>query len=88
MAEFLNNASRDWIEDAHCRNTKLDTDLFFPERGASARLAEQLCGPCTVKTECLRFALDNNEWMGIWGGKSGRERRIIKQLEAKSRAWV
>ena len=88
MGEGLNNASRDWLEDAHCRNTNMDTNLFFPERGQTKTKAEWLCRPCTVKNECLRYALDNNEWMGIWGGKSGRERRKIKQLEAGGRVWL
>lgn len=88
MGEGLNNTSRDWLEDAHCRNTKMDTNLFFPERGVRGLTAEQLCRPCTVKDECLRYALENNEWMGIWGGKSGRERRRIKQLEARGRRWI
>lgn len=88
MTETLKNPEQGWVEDAHCRTNGLNTDLFFPEQGATSRTAAQLCGPCTVKEECLRFALDNNQWIGIWGGRSGRERRIIKQQEAKGFAWV
>jgi WhiB family redox-sensing transcriptional regulator len=88
MAEHLTNAAQGWVEHAHCRITRINPDYFFPERGGSAqKQAEKLCAPCTVKDECLRFALDNNEWMGIWGGKSGRQRRKIKQLEAKGIDW-
>lgn len=69
----------EWFERAYCRVKKIDPALFFPERGASSRTAEQLCEPCTVKTECLSYSLDNNLWIGIWGGKSGRQRRDIQQ---------
>ena len=78
----------EWVKQAHCRTARIKTDYFFPVRGGSKQSqAETLGAQSTVKDECLRFALDNNEWQGIWGGKSGRQRRLIKQLEAQGIAW-
>lgn len=89
MAEHLLNAAQDWVKDAHCRTNKINPNYFFPERGGSVQnQAEKLCAPCAVKDECLRFALDNNEWQGIWGGTSGRQRRIIKQLRAANESFI
>jgi hypothetical protein len=33
-----------------------------------------VCGGCPAKTECLQFALDNNEREGVWGGLTPDER--------------
>ena len=67
-----------WMEKANCATHK--KDIFFPERGESHKIlvAQKLCAACEVKSECLQFGLDNNE-TGIWGGTTGRERRLLKQ---------
>ena len=57
----------------------LDADLFFPERGASTRLAKSVCRQCPVQEECLEYAVNNREKFGIWGGLSERERRAIRK---------
>ncbi len=63
----------DWIAQANCRG--LAVELFFPERGVSTTEAKQVCAACTVRTECLDYALTNYERWGTWGGKSERQRR-------------
>lgn len=67
-----------WQEHANCLG--VDPDLFFPERGASTREAKAVCAVCTVRVECLEYALGNAEKFGIWGGMSERERRRIRRL--------
>lgn len=67
-----------WQENANCMG--VDPDLFFPERGASTREAKAVCAACTVRVECLEYALANAEKFGIWGGMSERERRRIRRL--------
>ena len=56
---------------------------FFPEnrRSEGAKLAKQFCGVCQVRQQCLRFALDNDEQYGIWGGTDPRERAWLKAPE-------
>ena len=34
---------------------------------------------CEVRSECLEYALANDERFGIWGGLSERERRKLKK---------
>jgi WhiB family redox-sensing transcriptional regulator len=41
--------------------------------------ARQVCGQCTVRSECLDYALDTNQDSGIWGGLSEEERRVIRR---------
>jgi WhiB family transcriptional regulator, redox-sensing transcriptional regulator len=65
-----------WRADALCAET--DPEAFFPEKGGSTREAKRVCVGCAVRTECLEFALDNDERFGIWGGLSERERRRVR----------
>jgi WhiB family redox-sensing transcriptional regulator len=67
----------EWVRWAECAGC--DPDLFFPERGASTRQAKAVCTGCPVREECLEYALSNGEKFGIWGGKSERERRILRR---------
>jgi WhiB family redox-sensing transcriptional regulator len=65
-----------WRLDALCAET--DPEAFFPEKGGSTREAKRVCTGCTVRAECLEFALTNDERFGIWGGLSERERRRLR----------
>ena len=66
-----------WQADALCAQT--DPEAFFPEKGGSTRDAKKVCGACTVKEQCLEYALANDERFGIWGGMSERERRRLRK---------
>ncbi|WP_062078061.1 WhiB family transcriptional regulator [Demequina globuliformis] len=66
-----------WQERALCAQT--DPEAFFPEKGGSTREAKKVCASCEVRTECLDYALENDERFGIWGGLSERERRKLKR---------
>lgn len=66
-----------WQERALCAQT--DPEAFFPEKGGSTREAKRVCTGCEVRSECLDYALDNDERFGIWGGLSERERRRLKK---------
>ena len=66
-----------WQERALCAQT--DPEAFFPEKGGSTREAKRVCVGCEVRSECLEYALENDERFGIWGGLSERERRKLKK---------
>ena len=68
----LNN---DWAAQAACRTTDPDT-LFV--QGAAQNRVKAICLGCTVRTECLADALDNNVEFGVWGGMTERERRALR----------
>ena len=72
-------ASRDWRDDAACRET--DADKFFPEGepsvpavAAQVREAQTVCSTCTVRLPCLDFATVTRQAHGVWGGTSEDER--------------
>jgi WhiB family redox-sensing transcriptional regulator len=80
LASTLRVYSEPWMADAICAQT--DPEAFYPEKGGSTAEAKRVCMGCPVRTDCLEYALENNERFGIFGGKSERERRKI----AKERA--
>lgn len=66
-----------WQADALCAQT--DPEAFFPEKGGSTREAKRICESCEVTSQCLDYALQNDERFGIWGGLSERERRKLRK---------
>ena len=66
-----------WQSDSLCAQT--DPEAFFPEKGGSTRDAKKICTSCEVRTQCLEYALSNDERFGIWGGLSERERRKLRK---------
>lgn len=66
-----------WQERALCAQT--DPESFFPEKGGSTREAKKVCLACEVRSECLEYALANDERFGIWGGLSERERHAAEE---------
>lgn len=67
---------------AACREE--DPDLFFPIGSTGPALvqaedAKAVCRSCPVRQECLRWALDNGQDAGVWGGLDETERRALKR---------
>lgn len=66
-----------WMRDAECRG--LSPKMFFPERGELvSEEAKAVCAACPVQRECLAYAIATKEMDGVWGGKSGRQRRDMR----------
>jgi WhiB family redox-sensing transcriptional regulator len=77
-----------WMDEARC--AQADPEAWFPEKGGSTRDAKRICNGargvdgCEVREQCLRYALDQDERFGIWGGLSERERRRLRRTRAAS----
>jgi len=69
------------MDRALCAQT--DPEVFFPEKGGSARQARIICRRCEVRQECLAHALAAGERYGIWGGLSERERIRLQKERAR-----
>jgi WhiB family redox-sensing transcriptional regulator len=72
----------DFTNQANC--VGIDVDMFFTEEGSSTfkeeNLLKRICAACSVKSECLDYAL-NYAVLGWWGGTSEIQRkRLRKQL--------
>ncbi len=64
-----------WHRDALCAET--DPEIFFPEQGGSVSEGKAICAECTVRAECLDYALETGQRFGTWGGVSERQRRRL-----------
>lgn len=80
---MIDEGDMSWVDDAQCKG--MDHNIFFPARGCHSRLVEavKICDECSVVEQCLEYALTTKQDVGIWGGKSTRQRRIIQQQRAK-----
>lgn len=69
-----------WMGQAACKNT--DPGVFFDDDTQYTRQhLKALCQSCPVVTECLEWAINNNE-QGFWGGLSRKQRKAIVAARA------
>jgi WhiB family redox-sensing transcriptional regulator len=74
--------STPWIDEAACKGK--DPSIWFPVGGTTweerraIRDAVEVCQSCVVVDECLDHSL-LWEREGIWGGKTQREREVIRR---------
>lgn len=79
----------EWHARAVCLVEGHSTSVFYPPVGLSSKTrfdertfrdpeveAKEICARCPVRSECLLAGLDEPD--GIWGGRTERERRIIR----------
>lgn len=81
-------STHDWRARAVCRDT--DPDLFFPIGTSEPALeqirnAKTICAGCAVKAQCLEWALETNQHVGIWGGLTEDERRDLRRRQRARR---
>jgi WhiB family transcriptional regulator, redox-sensing transcriptional regulator len=65
-----------WQRYGACRGESIAT--FVPSLGGSFVKARELCGDCAVRSECLDFALADEDVIGMWGGTTAVERRAMR----------
>tara|TARA_B100000686_G_scaffold351365_1_gene449979 strand:+ start:394 stop:723 length:330 start_codon:yes stop_codon:yes gene_type:complete len=72
-----------WQFRAACRGPQIH--VFFPPphferkeaKRARERRAKSICNSCSVKQDCLSYALRIREQHGIWGGLNETERKVL-----------
>jgi WhiB family redox-sensing transcriptional regulator len=72
----------DWRDLAACRDS--EPNLFFPVGTTGPALdqideAKSICTECSVREECLMYALQTNQESGVWGGYAEDERRRLRK---------
>ena len=82
----LKSMNLPWKQKAQCwgKTTSPSTDYWYPDdddpnRIHNIKIAKSYCKLCPVMSECLDYALSNDEEYGIWGGMTPRERRKHKR---------
>ena len=64
----------EWTSRSACRG--MDPEVFIQEEDeATTEVALSVCQVCPVRFECLRRAVENNEKLGVWGGRTSAQRR-------------
>lgn len=71
-----------WRELSACRDS--DPNMFFPigTTGPAVGMIEKamaICVACSVKEECLQYALETNQEAGVWGGYPEDDRRRLRK---------
>lgn len=77
------SAESDWRHHAACRDIS-DPDVFFPIGNTGPALdqieaAKRICEPCSVRQECLDWALATRQDSGVWGGLAEEERKALRR---------
>lgn len=80
----------EWQLRAACRGPH--ASVFFPPPYAEKReekrrrelRAKDICAACSVRSDCLQYALDIDEQHGIWGGLNETERRDLLLRAARA----
>ncbi len=69
----------EWFQNAACRF--MDPALFLPIAGQSSAEARSVCALCSVRAECLDYALaiPSSSDYGIYAGTTARERRRLRK---------
>ena len=71
-----------WRNRSACLDA--DLDLFLPVGSTGPaeeqiRRAKEICFGCPVRPNCLDWALETRQDVGIWGGTTEDERREIRR---------
>lgn len=85
---FMVDYEDDWRAQAACRG--MNPDIFFSpdhfenkqEKEEREAQAKAVCVQCSVREECLDYALKAEERYGIWGGLAEQERRALARRRA------
>jgi WhiB family transcriptional regulator, redox-sensing transcriptional regulator len=56
-----------------------DPELWFPVESSGGAEAIAICRACPVRLDCLGWATEHNERLGIWGGVSARGREKMRK---------
>lgn len=72
----------DWRQSSACAD--VDPEMFFPTVGGRYGTGDaiEVCNSCTVRAQCLAWALANGPVAGVWGGTTPRTRARMTRREA------
>lgn len=57
-------------------------EWFFSEEPEEKYAAKNLCFSCPVRKDCIKYALEQKEIWGVWGGRDENEIRRILSVDA------
>jgi WhiB family redox-sensing transcriptional regulator len=69
------------MQHAACRGSEVD---FYSPHRADIDKAKAVCARCSVRQECLTYAVEHGEY-GVWGGFDDAERNFVEDVAVSSR---
>ncbi|MGD0945206.1 MAG: WhiB family transcriptional regulator [Acidimicrobiales bacterium] len=69
-----------WQRRAACRGK--GSELWFASNAEALDAAKAVCEGCSVRRECLTYALASPDLQGIWAGTDERDRRRMRRASA------
>ena len=78
-----------WRSRCACRG--LPSDMFISGELMSPmeeNAAKRVCAGCAVVADCLSYAIVNAVRYGVWGGRTGEERRPLRRQWLEDRRSV
>lgn len=83
-----------WQESGLCRapSATIHIDAYFPdlfdEDAACVVPSEiqQQCAMCPLKQQCIKWAIDHDEF-GFWGGTSRYQRRLMQKVTKRVKCF-
>ncbi len=87
----MQSIQESWQRFAACKGPY--AELFYPPNTTERREeksnresdAKSICAECTVKSDCLEYAIEINETYGIWGGLNELERKVFTERRRRGR---
>ena len=73
-----------WQKDSLCAKKQNEhmVEWFFSEEPEEKYAAKNLCFSCPVRKDCIKYALEEKEIWGVWGGRDENEIRRILSVDA------
>ena len=82
LVELLAELRQPWMEKAACKGAGVDA--FFPDQNPPKEVLAICNTQCSVREECLQYAIDSCEQHGIWGGRTRSQRRRLRAYSFES----
>jgi WhiB family redox-sensing transcriptional regulator len=70
-----------WHAQAACRGSGTEAFVIDAKKELSAEVLA-LCEGCQVRAECFEYAMAHPDLVGVWGGTTERERRVLRTKAA------
>jgi len=75
------------LPGALCADPSIPSDVFHPEGNAELLavlpMVVKLCSKCPERAACLKYAVDEQIFDGLWAGTTGTERRLMGTNQGK-----
>mgnify|MGYP006268790457 CR=1 FL=1 len=84
MINWQPSKSMEWQEQSECAkpSNRDKVELFFSTKPEEIIEAKHMCFTCPVRRDCVKWALENSQIWGIWGGKDEQEIRRTLSVNA------